>query len=393
MNLSDNSEQVSEDKQCSSSTRPHYQILLEEETKETKPEISPDRGPPFQGFYPAVASYAPSSVRGLKNGETLNRIHRDVVSGVQLARDGRRVVTISQDGFIKVYCLEMGHQLVSYCVSTMPLTCLQLLPGDEAALIGARDNNIYIFNLVQCVSTQPMEYAHDDSVIDINWTHNLLLTCSDDCSAKLWSLPWDEASGNYPEIDLVAILDHDHPVRAVTIAEAATGPTSVPGPALATATDAGLICLWTLDDLSAPVMTFSQFHTSPVTSVSFDDGAAKLTSSCLGGILSVVDVSTGTQILASSHNHTPITGLAAIQGGDQSVLGGLFVGRGGSGQENGLEVWDMVAGRKIETLAVDEKQPLGKIVCGVSCVDVKPGIGVAAGLTDGSLLLWQIQNS
>ena len=75
--------------------------------------------------------YRPRGLSGLKNGEEENekeppwqeglappkvwkRIHRDVVTGVQLTRDGQRIVTISKDGFLKVNCLERDKQLVRY---------------------------------------------------------------------------------------------------------------------------------------------------------------------------------------------------------------------------------------------------------------------------------------
>ena len=47
----------------------------------------------------------------------LRKIHRDVVTGIEFSQDGKRVITISKDGFLKVNCLEKDKQLVRYCQS------------------------------------------------------------------------------------------------------------------------------------------------------------------------------------------------------------------------------------------------------------------------------------
>ena len=40
------------------------------------------------------------------------KVHRDEITGIALSRDGKRVITISKDGFLKVNCLEKDKQLV-----------------------------------------------------------------------------------------------------------------------------------------------------------------------------------------------------------------------------------------------------------------------------------------
>jgi F-box and WD-40 domain protein 1/11 len=140
---------------------------------------------------------------------SFQKFHRDAITAIRFSLNGQRIITVSKDGFIKVYCQERNKQLVSFSISNMPLTCLQLLPDGNTCVVGSSDNNVYLFNMVQCVSTQPMDYAHDDSLTDLSWQHDYLLSCANDCSAKIWTFPWSADVGMQPDVDLVAILDHD----------------------------------------------------------------------------------------------------------------------------------------------------------------------------------------
>ena len=74
-------------------------------------------------------------------------------------------------------------------------------------------------------------------------------------SAKLWSLPWSEEQGNHPDVELLAILDHDHPVR--------TGTLTADGGVVATATDTGDIYLWNTDDSSSPLSVLDEVGETP----------------------------------------------------------------------------------------------------------------------------------
>ena len=69
-------------------------------------------------------------------------------------------------------------------------------------------------------------------------------------SAKLWSLSWSGEQGNHPDVELLAILDHDHPVRAGTLTQDAD--------VVATATDTGDIYLWSTDDPNAPMSVLNE---------------------------------------------------------------------------------------------------------------------------------------
>ena len=66
----------------------------------------------------------------------------------------------------------------------------------------------------------------------------------------MWSLPWSEEQGNHPDVELLAILDHDHPVR--------TGTLTTDGGVVASATDTGDIYLWSTDDPSSPLSVLDE---------------------------------------------------------------------------------------------------------------------------------------
>ena len=164
----------------------------------------------------------------------------------------------------------------------------------------------------------------------------------------------------------------------------------------------------------------SQLHETFISRLCFDPYSTpesiKLASCSQDGVISVIDVSTGTQVFVvqertqggpdsltyiswiadngndgmneydgndDNRNDKTATLLANASVSPSSSLPGRLAGLY-CGKESGeLDVWDMVQGKRREKL-INEASP-------VSCLDVKTGVGITAGYQHGTVLLWLLK--
>lgn len=97
------------------------------------------------------------------------------------------VLTIGQDGFLKIFDVYDRTCAKSFKICDFTLSCIAVLRVDEIYAIGSWDNNIYLFNTVYGSKSKPFP-AHDNSVIDIIFLprRKTLVSASWDCSIKMF---------------------------------------------------------------------------------------------------------------------------------------------------------------------------------------------------------------
>lgn len=120
------------------------------------------------------------------------------------------VVTVGQDGFLKVFDLAERVCQKSFKICEFCLSSIVPVKGDELFAIGSWDNSIYLFNIVYGSKSKPIA-AHDNSVSDLVFlpTRKRLVSASWDCSIKFWRLV-----GNNIEPDDV-FQDHDNQINCL----------------------------------------------------------------------------------------------------------------------------------------------------------------------------------
>lgn len=116
------------------------------------------------------------------------KVHRSAVSKIMpLKASPNTVVTIGQDGFLKVVDLFNKTCQKSFKISDVCLSAIAMVKQDELYAIGSWDNNIYIFNISSGNRSKPV-VAHNNSISDLIFLQKRkrLLSSSWDCYIKMW---------------------------------------------------------------------------------------------------------------------------------------------------------------------------------------------------------------
>jgi factor associated with neutral sphingomyelinase activation len=122
------------------------------------------------------------------------------------------IVSIGQDGFLKVFDLVERACQKSFKICEFCLSSIVPIKGDEIFAIGSWDNSIYLFNIVYGSKSKPV-LAHDNSVSDLVFLpkRKRLVSSSWDCSIKLWRI----VGNNIEAADI--FQDHDNQINCLGV--------------------------------------------------------------------------------------------------------------------------------------------------------------------------------
>lgn len=113
------------------------------------------------------------------------KLHREVVTGIDLdPADERKLISVSEDGFVKVHVDFKQTRATTLCNSA--LTCVQMLTSDTA-LVGSLDTKIYSYSIKYNKVMESL-HAHDDSVSALRMSNNRLVTGGWDTLVRLWNI-------------------------------------------------------------------------------------------------------------------------------------------------------------------------------------------------------------
>lgn len=121
-------------------------------------------------------------------------------------------MTISQDGFLKVFDLFDKVCQKSFKICEVCLSAITPVKPDELYALGSWDNNIYLFNIVSGNKSKAV-VAHDNSISDLLYLprRKRLVSSSWDCSVKFWRV----VGSNLDNEEIF----HDHANQVTTIAK------------------------------------------------------------------------------------------------------------------------------------------------------------------------------
>eukprot|EP00053_Salpingoeca_punica_P024611 m.13881 g.13881 ORF g.13881 m.13881 type:complete len:966 (-) comp6991_c0_seq1:1490-4387(-) len=248
------------------------------------------------------------------------KLHKDYVTSVLLADNGKTVYSVGKDSFLKVQCIATESQMHSVQIGDLALSSCVILPDSKLAVLGSWDNSIYVYS-VEYGRIVDSWQAHDDAVSALALTRNgLLISASWDSTIKVWSL--SDLDGR-PKHRLVAELtEHDGEVRCISLHEDRRY--------LASGGADGLIIVWDLDSYSMRHRFHS--HADCVHALTLMPDGRRMISVGADHCLKVFDLHQGTETVT-------------LDTGDELhcfVSNGQFVLAGG--ESGSMHVWDLLTG-------------------------------------------------
>ncbi|KAI9565432.1 hypothetical protein GHT06_009224 [Daphnia sinensis] len=217
--------------------------------------------------------------------------HKKSVTGLAFysQNDDVQAVSVSLDGFIKVYKLRNGKQVLSVNpIESNPLTACLCLPESNALLLGTLQNEVALYQ-IDCCRLDNVASVHDDNVTALGIVKDekdgnvILASASSDCSVKLWRVHRTCSSSHFrfrPTTDLIAELEHDSSVVSLDFHPG--------GLKLATGTKEGQVHLWEVPT-GLPLDALPG-HADEVSAVKFSPDGSKLVTVGHDGLLQVFQV-------------------------------------------------------------------------------------------------------
>lgn len=204
--------------------------------------------------------------------------------------DENNAISISLDGFLKVYKLSDGKQTLSVNpVESSPLTTCLSIPNSNIVVLGTLQNEVALYQLSYC-RLESVAHVHDDSITTLGLGHDgddfILASGSSDCSVKLWRLR-QIGQPTHPDYrfrspsDLLNELEHDSAVSSLDFDNS-------PISKLVTGTKEGQILLW--DIKSGQILTCLPGHSRTVTGIKFSPEGSKLVTAGQDGLIQVFQV-------------------------------------------------------------------------------------------------------
>ncbi|XP_059501893.1 protein FAN isoform X3 [Stegostoma tigrinum] len=210
------------------------------------------------------------------------KIHKEAVTGIAVARNGTSVFTTSQDSTLKMFSKEKNMLQRSMSFSNMALSSCLLLE-DTTVLCSSWDNNVYFYS-VAYGRRQDTLMGHDDAVSKICWYNDHLYTSSWDSTVKVWKCASaDLTNSKKNSCELMAELEHDAGVNTINL--------NPIGTMLVSGSKEGTVSIWDLTTLS--ILYQVPCHLGTVNDVAFSPDSRHVLSAGEDCCLKVIDVQTG----------------------------------------------------------------------------------------------------
>jgi WD40 repeat protein len=309
---------------------------------------------------PASARTEPAEVPVLSSGEVRQFTgHTRSVTAVAFAPDGRRCVSASWDGTVRVWDTETGTLLQSYRGDPTPRS-VAFSPDGRGLLLSGVRNGVWLWDLTQDRERWRLDRrtaGYDARVAFASGGRDLVSGASNGAVCR-----WDAATGK----ELQRFASYPRGTRVTDVAFAADGNRFV------TATSQGVLHLWDVE-ASQVVQSFAG-HPAEVTAVAFAPDGRHLVSASEDRALRLWDVKTGKEIRRFTGYVGVITSVAFAPDSRHFVTGG---------SDSAVRLWHI------------EQRDGSKLFSGhydtVNCVAVSPdGKYALSGSADTTVRLWRL---
>ncbi|KAL8570476.1 hypothetical protein ACOMHN_034511 [Nucella lapillus] len=216
-------------------------------------------------------------------------LHKNTVSEVHMSSDEKSILSVSQDGLLKMYCIEEQRQLRSVNLSSMVLSSCVVLPGNQTIVVGSWDNNVYFYS-IEYGHVQDTLQAHDDAVSCMLLYQEHLYTASWDGTVKKWQLTEGQSSVNMTHYR--GQMDHEEGVTCMDVYP----PTNT----LLTGTNDGQLAVW---DISCYSLGSQTVHCGKMNACLVCSSQKRVVTCGSDRLLKVIDMETQTELLAKDLQH------------------------------------------------------------------------------------------
>ncbi|KYQ57115.1 Protein FAN, partial [Trachymyrmex zeteki] len=227
--------------------------------------------------------------------------HKDCVTSiVQKNKTSNEIISVGQDGMLKLYNISEKKLTRSVTLSSLSLSsCISYYTLSQRNILvaGSWDNTL-IFYDIEFGRVIDVLQGHEDAVSCLAWssTHQVIISGSWDCTAKVWH-GYTSGSKIKPTECFIAQLDHDSKVICINISRDDT--------MLVSGTEDGELCLWSMNNYN--LQSTIKGHTCRVNAVTFDKQCSSVISCAEDKVLNIIDVQTSTQIYSISLESEPLT--------------------------------------------------------------------------------------
>jgi len=295
------------------------------------------------------------------NKEIKNRIHlhianpsnkpvmyRDAVSkiyAVAITEDGKKAVSGSEDGAIKVWDLTEKKKwewelwpVIEHCVLDLTekkklfefrdhkelVSSIAITPDGSKAVSASWDDTVGVWDLINQKKIFTLK-GHFGWVNSVAVTPNgkMAVSGSVDKTLKIWDLQTGKCS--------LTLLNHNSPIQAVALRE--------DGKIAVTASQDGTLTVWDLEKVEEPVILGG--HSDPVSAVAITPDCRKAVSASQDGTLKVWDLEKRQGPVNLEGHSDPVSAVAIAPDGRKAVS---------ISSDRTLKVWDLERYEEILTL-------------------------------------------
>ena len=332
--------------------------------------------------------------------------HGSYVHSVNFSRDGKTLVSGSDDNTIILWNVETGQKLHTLKGHNGPVYSVNFSPDGKTLVSGSDDKTIKLWNVEKPQEIHTLK-GHDDRVRSVNFSHDgkTLVSGSDDKTIILWDVKtgkkihtfeghnglvrsvnfspngetlvsgswdgtiklWNVKTGK--EIPTFhGFQGHDGRVRSVNF--------SPDGKTLVSGSDDGTIKLWDVKT-GKEIPTFHGFqgHDGRVRSVNFSPNGETLVSGSYDKTIKLWDVKTGKEIHTFEGHDGPVRSVNFSPNGKTLVSGS---------DDKTIKLWDVETGQEIRTLHGHDSR--------VRSVNFSPnGKTLVSGSWDNTIKLWKVE--
>jgi WD40 repeat protein len=325
--------------------------------------------------------------------------HTDTVNSLVLSADGRRVVSASDDGTLRVWDVLSGQCLKVLEGHTAPVCSIALSADGQRVVSGSKDSTLRVWDLQSGECQAVLEgHAGNVSSLVLSWDGHRVVSGSSDSTLRIWDMATNKClmtikgnDGFGGPIILFAdgrhlLTSHDNSIK---IFELETGQCvkdferhigyitsfvlSADGRiVISGSTNDSSVLIWDLEKGKYPKATFA--HTKSVTSLVMSPVNDFSVSISRDKTLRVWDVKTG-QCLRVLEGHAESVNSLAISPDGRRVIS--------SSWDKALRIWDVQSGKCIQILE-------GHTESVDTLVISNDGLRVVSGSMDKTLRIWDM---
>ncbi len=312
----------------------------------------------------AIAFASIIHVYNLTTGIRTHRLNEHAkVTAISITRDGRGLISASEDGTVRSWDLRTGESMLVLCEPGLKLTSVVIAADGLTVVSGADDNIIRISEMATGKHIARLE-GHTDSV-------SALATCGPN---KILSASWDGTIRGWDikrQAELFCLLAHVPCVTQLTISKNGRLAASTGASPMSRHGD-HLLKIWDLK--AAGRRNPSMGHKTYITDVVISRDSQRIVSVSADRTLKVWDSYSGKNLL-TLHGHKDAILAVALNGNGE-------IAASASGDHT-VMVWDLVRGTELASLKGHN--------CSVYAVGITSDCRyVASGSEDGEVKIWDL---